>query len=206
MNLQLGAPDAFLQALRKHAIKHIDPDVLRDRRDIWDGEALGGQVPEWMYLRGNTLESHKHFQHWCKVIKEDLECNDKACLSFIKLFDKNPPEAPHGYMEACRVLAHIFKDKSKDADEVIAEPRGWPRYLQRACEEAIEALEHCKDVKGLKHNTSRWSDWNAYTPAPPAPARPGDACRGDRTWPSWRSSDTKGPGKGKRKRVHQGPR
>ena len=200
VNLHIGAPDALVQALRKYAIKHIEPEVLRDRRDIWDGEDLDGQVPEWMCLQGKDLESHKRFQHWCKVIKEDLECNDKACLSFIKLFDKNPPEAPHGYMEACRVLAHIFKDKSKDADKVSAGPRGWSRYLQRACEEAFEALEHWQDVKDLKDTTSSWSDWNAYTPAPPAPAGPGH----ETTWPSW-TSDKKGPGKGKRKRVQQGP-
>ena len=131
----------------------------------------------------------------------DLQCDERACQSFVKLFRMNPPEAPHGYMEACRVLAHIFKDKSKDADEVTAEPRGWSRYLQRASEEAIEALEHWKDVKELLHTTSRRSDWNAYTPAPPPPARPGDA-----SWPSWSSSGSKGMGKGKRMVLQEGPR
>ena len=66
VNLQLGAPDEFLQALRKHAIEHIDPELICDRREIWDGEPVDGQVPEWMYLRGKTLESHKNFHHWCK--------------------------------------------------------------------------------------------------------------------------------------------
>ena len=94
-------------------------------------------------------------------------------------------------MEACRVLARIFKDKCKDADEVIAEHRGWSRYLQRACEEAFEALEHWQNVKDLKLTTSSWSDWNAYTPAPPAAAGPGGG---------------KGPGKGKGKVLLQGPR
>ena len=191
VNLQLGAPDEFLQALRKHAIEHIDAELLCDRRDIWDGEPVDGQVPEWMYLRGKSLESHTHFHHWCRVVKEDLECDDRACQSFIKLFNMNPPEAPQGYMEACRVLAHIFKDKCKDADEVIAEHRGWSRYLQRACEEAFEALEHWQNVKDLKLTASSWSDWNAYTPAPPAAAGPGGG---------------KGPGKGKGNVLLQGPR
>ena len=101
-----------------------------------------------------------------------------------------PPEAPRGYMEACRVLAHIFKDKCKDADEVTAEHRGWPRYLQKACEEAIEALEHWEDVKDLKLTTSSWSDWSAYTPPPPAGAGPAAG---------------KGMGKGKGKLLQQGP-
>ena len=78
VNLHIGAPDAFLQALRKHAIKRVDPELLCDRREIWDAEPVDGQVPEWMYLRGKTLESHKHFHHWCKVIEEDLECDDRA--------------------------------------------------------------------------------------------------------------------------------
>ena len=158
-------------------------------------------VPE-----GKTLENHTRFHHWCKVITEDLQCDDRARRSFVKLFNTNPPEAPHGYMEACRVLAHIFKDKSKDADEVIVEPRRWSRFLQRACEEAIEALEHCKDVKDLKHTTSSWSGWNAYTPAPPAQKRRADSCRGERTWASWSSFDTTGTAKGKRKLVQEGPR
>jgi hypothetical protein len=42
VNLHIGAPEALVQALRKHAIKHIEPEVLRDRRDMWDGEDLGG--------------------------------------------------------------------------------------------------------------------------------------------------------------------
>ena len=121
------------------------------------------------------------------------------CQSFVKLFTTNPPEAPHGYMEACRVLAHIFKDKCKDAEEVIGERRTWSRYLQRACEEAIEALESGKDVKDLTHTTSSRSAWNAYTPAPPPAARPGEA-----SWPSWSSSASKGMGKGKGMVLQEG--
>jgi hypothetical protein len=70
-----------------------------------------------MYLEGKTLEAHKNFHHWCQVIKQDLQCDDGACQSFMKLFRMNPPTAPHGYEEACRVLAHIFKDKSKPMAE-----------------------------------------------------------------------------------------
>ena len=90
MNIRPGAPDEFLEALRQHAIEAIPPELLCDRRDIWDGEPVDGEVPEWMYLRGEALESHKHFHHWCKVIKEDLQCYDRACQSFTKLFNMNP--------------------------------------------------------------------------------------------------------------------
>ena len=110
VNLHFGAPDAFLQALRQRAVKKIAPELICDRQNIWDGEPVEGQVPEWMYLRGKTLENHKRFHHWCSVIVDDLQCDDRARRSFVKLFNTNPPEAPHGYMDACKVLAHIFKD------------------------------------------------------------------------------------------------
>ena len=56
VNLQPGAPDAFVQALRQHAINNIDPELLCDRREIWDGEPVPGRAPpEWMYLRGQDL-------------------------------------------------------------------------------------------------------------------------------------------------------
>ena len=202
VNLHFGAPDAYVQALRQHAVKTIAPELICDRQNIWEGELVDGKVPEWMYLRGKTLENHTRFHNWCQVITDDLQCDGRAQLAFVRLFTKNPPEAPHGYMEACRVLAHIFKDKSKNADEVMVEPRPWSRYMQRACEEAIEALEHCQDVKDLKTTTSSWNDWNAYTPAPPARKRPADSCRHERTWASSSSSGTTGTAKCKRKLVH----
>ena len=124
-------------------------------------------VPAW----GKILESHTHFHHWCRVIKEDMQCDDRACQSFIKLFNTNPPGAPRGYGEACRVLAHIFKGKSEAPDEVVAEPRNWPRLLPKASEKAIEALEHRVHVKDLKHSASSWKDWSAYTPAPSGTSR-----------------------------------
>ena len=104
----------------------------------------------------------------------------------------SPPGAPHGYGEACRVLAHSFRDKPKAPDEAVPEPRNWSRFLQKACEEAIEALEHHMHVKDLKSNTSSWKDWSAYPPAPPAPPGPGD--------------DSKGVGKGNGKVLQEGPR
>ena len=105
------------------------------------------------------------------------------------------PASPSSSYSTRSLLKHLMgiwkHDKCKDADEVIAEHRGWPRYLQRACEEAFEALEHWQNVKGLKLTTSSWSDWNAYTPAPPAAAGLGGG---------------KGPGKGKGKVLLHGPR
>ena len=206
VNLHFGEPDAFVQSLRQHAVKTIAPELSCDRQNIWEEELVDGKAPEWMCLRGKTLENHTRFHNWCQVIADDLQCDGKAQVAFVRLFTKNPPEAPHGYMEACRVLAHIFKDKSKDVGEIIVQPRAWSRYLQKACEEAIDALEHGKDVKDLKHTTSSWKDWNAYTLSAKALKRPGDACPDGKTWPSWSSAERKNTAMGKRKLVQQGPR
>ena len=64
---------------------------------------------------------------------------------FVLFFSTSPPEAPHGYMEACRVLAHCLKDKHKDQHQ----NENMSRFLQKASEEATEALNNHDKVKGL---------------------------------------------------------
>ena len=60
----------------------------------------------------------------------------------------------------------------------------WSRFMQRACEESIEALEHHEHVKSLLLQTSGSGAWCAQqVPAPGDPASSGD--------------DPKGKGKGK---------
>jgi hypothetical protein len=150
---------------------------------------------------GKTIVAHENFHNWAKVIKQDLECDDRACQSFMSLFKKAPPTAPHGYMEACRVLEHIFKDKSKDMDNLAPETRNWSRFLQKACEEAIEDLEDPEHVQSLKHMRSSWNDWNGYKVAPPGPAGPSSSSS------SWEPGG-KGMGKDKDKGklFQKGPR
>ena len=79
--LKPGEGIEFLEALKQHVIDNIGPELLQDRRDIWDSEPDDGHAPEWMYLKGKTLEAHKNFHHWCQVIKQDLQCDDRACSS-----------------------------------------------------------------------------------------------------------------------------
>ena len=180
---QLWEHEQYLEELRNYASEKVDPELLDDRQDLWRLD-LDPPKPYW-YLRGETHEAHLHFHGWVKVIKEDLQCDDRACGYFIKLFKTYPPGAPHGFMEACRVLAHILKDKMKPEDTWRPEREDWSRFLQKACEEAVEALENHEHVKDLKLRSSgSWSSWGTHqVPVPGAPASSGD--------------DHKGKGKGK---------
>ena len=72
-------------------------------------------------------------------------------------------------MEACRVLAHCLKDKHKPESQAL----DWSRWMQKACEEAIEALENSADVKALKKPGSR-QDWGTHRTPPPGHVAPGD--------------------------------
>ncbi len=181
-------PASFMDGLRAHACQAMDNELLDNRVDLWDTEPVAGEEPDWMCLRGKTPEAHKKFHHWARVIHEDLGCDESACQAFIKLFNMAPREAPHGYMEACRVLAHIFKDKSKD-QEYVHGPN-WSRFVQKACEEAIEALEDPTHVKSMQRNGGGWKDWNAYNVGPPGPQMSSSS------WEHGGKGKTKGKGKG----------
>ena len=69
--------------------------------------------------------------------------------------------------------------------------RDWSRFMQKACEESLDALENHDHVKGLwPQSGGSWSGWD--TMGVPAPGAPG-------------SSDDDAKGKGKGKYLQQGP-
>ena len=187
--------------MRNYAIKYVDPELIGDRRALWDKEPKDlyntRVAPEWVYLKGMTKESHEQFHHWAPMLMKDLECDERACQSFIKLFKMAPPAAPHGYMEACRILAHMFKDKSKNLEHAVPDDRDWSAFLRKSCDEAIEALEDPEHVKTLKRGKSSWQDWSAYNVAPPGPAKGSSSSSS-----SWQHSDK---GKGYGKSFQRGP-
>ena len=63
---------------------------------------------DWM-----TLMALDDLQNWPKVILKDMECDDRYCQAFVSFVRKGK----RGYAEACRVLAHIIKDKGLDFRE-----------------------------------------------------------------------------------------
>ena len=105
-----------------------------------------------MYLTGLSTKHHYQFQHWIKVVREDLKCDERACRAFAQLFSMNPPGAPHGFQEANRVLAHVLKDKMKKSEDLVErhKDRDWSAFMSKACLESIEALENWQHVKDLK--------------------------------------------------------
>ena len=143
-----------------------------------------------MYRKGKTELAHMSFHGWIDVIKQDLQCDESACKAFVKLFRIAPDGAPHGYMEACRVLAHTLKDKHKDLEDWRYPVEDWSRYLHKACEEAYEALDSHEEVQQLV--SMQWTGgWKKHYIAPPHPAAQVPATKGSSS--SW----DKGHGKGK---------
>ena len=172
----------YLEGLRNYAWDKVEPELLEDNKAVWNLDR--GDRHPWRYLKAESQVAHMQFHGWVQVIREDLKCDERACSSFQRLFRTNPVGAPYGFMEANRVLAHVLKDKMKPEDAWRPGRDDWSRYLQKACDESIEALEHWRDVKSLRLEQKGPSAWcSQQVPAPGDPADSGD--------------DPKGKGKGK---------
>ena len=70
-----------------------------------------------------------------KVNLKDMECDERSRPAFVALVTKGK----RGYAEACRVLAHLIKDKGLDPEKPRSSSSQW---LKRASEEAMDAIEH----------------------------------------------------------------
>ena len=192
-----GDMDQYLQALQSHAERFVDAELLEDRQELWAAapahgpDVPGPVVPDYMYLQGQSRESHLRFQHWAQLVKQDLQCDDRSCGLFQELFSKNPPGAPYGYNEANRVLAHMLKDKAKPQQDLVSPDRPWSGFLSKACREAIEALDCHEHVKDLRNPKKSWEDWGAWATGPP-----GASSSSSSTWSPYEEPG-KGKGKGK---------
>ena len=153
---------SFISSLRCHALQRIDRELLEDRRYLWDHEGSCYDMPPWW-----TLSPDPGMAHWQELILGPLGCDERSVGTFQRLL-KTAPEAGIGYMECCRVLAHCLKDKQKDPEDLGAhDPRDWSRWMSRACEEAIEALQDPSKVRGLRRFQTGKGAWENYVaPAP----------------------------------------
>jgi hypothetical protein len=186
-NQDLGSTTGYIDTLRAYAMQHVDRELLEERRDIWAKEPGDHREP-WMYLKGSSEEAHKHFHGWVKLIKEDLKCDDRACQKFVELFKMAPAAAPHGFMEACRILAHALKDKNKSLED-YKEPRDdWSRFMQRASEEAIDALKDPAHLKDLRQYHGGYKGFGKMHAGPPGPDVSSSSSN------SWEAPGDKGPG------------
>ena len=186
-NWDLRNITGYVESLRAYATEHVDPELLEERKDLWATEPVDQREP-WMYLKGASEEAHKHFHGWVTMIKQELKCDDRACQKFVELFKMAPAAAPHGFMEACRILAHTLKDKSKDLDQ-YREPRdNWSRFMQRACEEAIEALQDPEHLNELRQVKGGYKGFGKASAGPPGPGAASSLSS------SWQGPAGKGPG------------
>ena len=93
---------------------------------VADSEAFAAD-PEWMYLKGSDERAHIELFGWALLVTCDLGCDEPSTRAFKALAKTVPEEAPHGYMEACRVLAHMLKDKEKSLEEPRRNYENWSR-------------------------------------------------------------------------------
>ena len=171
-----------MKAIRDYAHEHVDREFLDDRRDMWNmHDKFKRDRPMHMYLKHpDGFEAHQKYHGWVHIIKEDLQCDARACDAFVELFQLMPPECPFGFFEANRILAHIFKDKNKPPKDLgMGKGKGprenWSRFMENACEEAQGALTNHKFVKTLKLRNKAESSWGAYPTGPPGgPGSSGD--------------------------------
>ena len=128
--LDLDDPDMFLWHFRNYARTNVDAELLMDRETLWLNPMLSLQTsPPWM-----TLRPDPQLRIWKEILQDELGCDFRSLETFVTLVRKGP----RGYCEACRVLAHLLKDKDLDPSKPKPEASKW---LKRACDEAIDAID-----------------------------------------------------------------
>ena len=175
--VDLGDPRDFVEELRHYAEDNLAKEILDQKRTMFDQDDDEDWDPGWMYLKGTSEQSRLDFWHWFDVITDDLGCDFKSRVVFVHRFRTAPAEAPHGYMEACRVLAHIFNDKYKDDPgnkyNGVDGKEDWSRFMEIACKEAIESLDVHAGVKRLRAKGKGFGDLGAYRRRHSPPGPPG---------------------------------
>ena len=185
-NVYIGDPGHFVDQLRHYAKDKLSPDILDHKQTMFYQDDME-EDPEWMYLMGSCEKAHLEFWHWSDTIKHTLGCDAKSSKAFVSLFRKSPPEAPHGYMEACRVLAHMLKDKSKgnyDIEHVsgIDGKQDWSRFMEVACNEAIECLDDPAALRSLMPKVQGFKPNVWFNDSPQRPQRRGCSSSSSGTW------------------------
>ena len=130
---------------------------LKQSQNLWVSALTMESKPDWVYLMGSDLENHQLMTGWVNTLVEDLRCNEEACIAFCSLLLQSPHDWPEcGYLEGCRILAHIFKDKREGAKACnMSWNCSWSNFLKNSCEEALEALEQPDAVQTLKRKTKK---------------------------------------------------
>ena len=136
-------PDLFLHGLREHARATVDPELLEDRKEIWEGQWDDvAWTPAWM-----TLEPQPDLRNYEGILTKDLKLDKRALDPFVSLVRRGD----RGYSEACRALAHGFKDKQRGPHDTLRfnvdeygrdkDPEAKSKWFKSAAEESLDALD-----------------------------------------------------------------
>ena len=164
----------FLYHFRHYVDAAIqDPELLadkdgKDRRDLWDHE-----LESWEYLGGGGHTEYIEMHGWYPVIKDLVKDDWEVLNQFRSLLQKGN----RGYMEATRILAHVFKDKwnyeTSQGQRNQQDPDNWSGYFKQSLSEALETIEVPDDTDELK-NLRRYKgpvpdhgNWNRDRVPPP---------------------------------------
>ena len=126
-------PDDVQDLLQEYCVKAMECPELESRKPIW---LLNNREDEmWMELQAEELVRQRSMGNWKNVLEGDLNCNHASIQQFRKLLDLGH----EGYMEATRVLHHIFKDRQR-APGMMNFSDDFSGLLKTNCAEAMETL------------------------------------------------------------------
>ena len=115
-------------------INFEDPELLESRRAIWTSAAMRYEDADpWI-----TLAPQRNLRDYEELLTTHYGCDDQALGPFVSL----ATNGPDGYMEACRLIYHMIKDKKAFADPSAgpADPHYYSKWLKRASDRALQDL------------------------------------------------------------------
>ena len=129
----------FIRLLEWYRKEHEDPEHFCEVEALWEQYSEDDKEGFWRNLAGPSKEKHLDFSNFCNLMMEDMGCEQGSCQAFKHLAKQ---EAPKGFMECTKILAHMLKDKKK----AQATQDSWDSLLHAAVRESRWALEQGPDL------------------------------------------------------------
>ena len=172
-------------------MENIDPELIEDRRDVW--EILGDGGPHDLQNHPGDwwcLKTSEDLIEYRSLLKDDLQCDFQSLTYFVQLARLGSPE---GYMECMRIIHHFLKDKdlaySPDDPQRSSAYKN-SQWMKTACTEALEALKVPEEWEQGPARTAKGASkgsWASYNPFA-EPQGPGGKGKGSGTSSSSSSS------------------
>ena len=127
---------SYIDAAFQHQPELLADKLGRDRREgLWYKEK-----ESWEYLGGGSQVAYVEMHGWVPVIIELTKEDWEVLNEFRGLLQSGN----RGYMEATRILAHVFKDKWNSEAQPSrgpSDPDNWSGYFKNAIGESLEAMK-----------------------------------------------------------------